>query len=496
MIFLLLLSFYVLTRLTRLDLIPVFVDEANYLYWAKIIAETNRGWFITLTAGKPPVFLWLMVPFLKILPAGAYLLAGRLPSVLAGALTLLGVFKLTGLMTGSRRAAYLATVFVVITPFLLFYDRLALYDSLLTAAMVWVGYFTVRAGRTGKIADAVLWGASLGAAFLSKPTAVLYWGLTPAVFLLFYLQTRGKRHWFRAALLILIALALGQGIHHSLIISRGYNDYLNRALDYKPSLAQLLADPFGLWAKNLPDSFKWLWAYLTPPVFLGALVSQVFILWKDRRNGLAVLILWLAPILVLSFFGRTYFPRYFLFTIPFLLLALAQTINLLLGKGGLWRWLTIVITFGLMVLPLKFDLQLLTDPPKAPLPEIESWQYITGYPGSYGFAPIYDYLDQRLAEGPLTLFVQGSFSHFPHAFNLHYWGNKNMQIIERWPLAEIDEAMIVAQGAGRVFLVVRHNRAAGEEDILQKLPLRVLVEGKKPGGADSVFLVALREGGQ
>lgn len=139
-----------------------------------------------------------------------------------------------------------------------------------------------------------------------------------------------------------------------------------------------------------------------------------------------------------------------------------------------------------------YDVDLLTNPPAAPLPAIESWQYITGYPGSYGFAPIYKYLDQKLTNGPITLFVQGSQSHFPNAFRLYFWRNPRITIIEKWPLTAITPDILAAEKYSQVFLVVRHNQAADESDILKQLQLTVLMKGMKPRGQDSVYLTKIQ----
>src|SRR5438128_6268433 len=76
-----LLIFYLFTRLFHLTILPIFTDEAEYIYWAKLIATTNKQWFISLIGTQPPLFIWSMVPFLKILPS--YLVAGRMASVMA-----------------------------------------------------------------------------------------------------------------------------------------------------------------------------------------------------------------------------------------------------------------------------------------------------------------------------------------------------------------------------------------------------------------------------
>src|SRR5687767_14962665 len=93
-----LILFYLITRLYNLLLLPLFTDESIYIYWAKVIEDTHAQWFISLTDGKPPVLIWIISILLNIFPSEWYLLAGRLPSVFTGMISLVGIYALTDLL--------------------------------------------------------------------------------------------------------------------------------------------------------------------------------------------------------------------------------------------------------------------------------------------------------------------------------------------------------------------------------------------------------------
>jgi len=84
--------FYIFSRLIRINLIPIFTDEAIYIRWAEI-ARYDAAWrFISLSDGKQPLFVWLtmvVLPFFK-----DPLIAGRLVSAVAGLITMIGLFLL------------------------------------------------------------------------------------------------------------------------------------------------------------------------------------------------------------------------------------------------------------------------------------------------------------------------------------------------------------------------------------------------------------------
>lgn len=484
-----LFALFLATRLGNLTIIPLFNDEANYIYWAKIIAETGKGWFITLTTGKPPVFLWLMVPFLRVLPAKEYLLAARLPTVLSGMIGFWGIYQLTLLLFQSKRMATVAALFYVLCPFILLYDRLAMFDSQLSAMLVWTVYSIVKTARTFQVKHAVMMGFFWGMALLSKPTAILFFGMAPIIFFLQIDRKELAKKFWRVVNLVLVAFVIAFLLHGFLAVSTGFPLYLQRALEYthNPSIAYT-PSRMTIFLTNIADSVRWMWNFYTWPVFMLGACGLLFLGVRYRRTGLSLLALWAVPTLILAFFGGIYFPRYFLFTTPYFLIAGAWFFSFIIsGK----RLLGLLLLLGVLLPAAKYDLALLTDPPAAPLPQLESWQYVTGYPNTYGFEPIYQYLDKQLQNGPVTLFVQGSFSHFPHAFDLYYWGNKSVRIIEIWPLTALSMDMFEAEKTSQVFLVLRHNHMEPESDILEVLPVEVVVEGKKPGGLDSVYLAKL-----
>src|SRR6266480_1947423 len=86
-------TLFFFTRFYNLLGLPIFTDEAIYVRWAQI-AKNDATWrFISLTDGKQPMFVWIAMVLMKFIHDP--LLAGRLVSVIAGFLSLVGVFFLT-----------------------------------------------------------------------------------------------------------------------------------------------------------------------------------------------------------------------------------------------------------------------------------------------------------------------------------------------------------------------------------------------------------------
>src|SRR4030065_1460953 len=86
------LGLYVTTRVYKLTLIPVFVDEAIYVRWAQVMKNEPTLRFLPLQDGKQQLFMWVGVPFFKLFDDP--LVAGRMVSVAAGRGTFVGVIAL------------------------------------------------------------------------------------------------------------------------------------------------------------------------------------------------------------------------------------------------------------------------------------------------------------------------------------------------------------------------------------------------------------------
>ncbi len=123
-------ALYFILRLPNLTLQPIFVDEAIYIRWAQIMKAEPTMRFLSLADGKTPLFMWLMIPFFKVF--NDPLMAGRFLSVLSGYFTFLGVVFL-GWKFFDKKTALWTALLIAITPFVVFFDRMSLVDSMLSA---------------------------------------------------------------------------------------------------------------------------------------------------------------------------------------------------------------------------------------------------------------------------------------------------------------------------------------------------------------------------
>ena len=154
---------------------------------------------------------------------------------------------------------------------------------------------------------------------------------------------------------------------------------------------------------NLGLTWEWLTLYWGPTLLLVAAGVAALAVLRWRRRELVLLAVCLAPLVLFVLVSFHWFPRYVLLsTIPFLILAarglcdsydaIVERCTSLPGAAQV----TALALAGLVAWPaLRVVQPLLVDPQKAPLPAVERFQYIHGWPSGYAWTSAADYLRER-----------------------------------------------------------------------------------------------------
>ena len=150
----------------------------------------------------------------------------------------------------SEKVAFLAAFFTAVQPFLFFYDRLAITDSMVTSFTVWCFYFAVKLLERNIIIDAVILGFLFGGAMLTKPSANILFLILPLVFITtpIFLNKEKKNNWIFVSKKIfiptLIVFFIGFGLYNLLRLSNAFFMIKLRTLDYIRPFDVLLHNPF------------------------------------------------------------------------------------------------------------------------------------------------------------------------------------------------------------------------------------------------------------
>lgn len=425
---------YFTLRLPNLTLQPIFADEAIYIRWAQVIRAEQTLRFLPLSDGKTPLFMWAMVPLFKFIHDP--LLAGRFLSVLSGFITFLGVFFLSKKIFNTR-TAFWAGLLYVITPYTVFFDRMALVDSMLSAFTIWVAYFALWLVRSLRLDISMILGYLLGGAVLTKTPGMLNFFMIPLT-LIGFKRDKGNRHSFvKLAFLWGVAIAIGLVIYNVLRLGPNFQLLSSRNSDYIFSPLELAGRPLDPFIPHFHDIADWFPKLLTWPILLCLIIGVIYIIFGLLRQSFRgqylqrlVILLWaVIPLILNMAFLRTFTARYLLTSVPlFLVIAGFGVTKLLPPLAYIKRLPLFLMLIVLLPLPMYFDYYLLTSFDKAPLPKEERKGYFEDWTAGYGFSDIAKFLIEKSKDRKVVLGTSGFFGTLPDGIQI-YLDKSNIQIV-------------------------------------------------------------------
>lgn len=408
------LALYFVTRVSSLNALPIFLDEAVHLQWAERLYSEGR---ILRPVGSGR--LLAVAAYGLALPFEDRLWAARLIASLAGALTLVLTMLLARRLFGPLASAVTGALYVF-SPFALVYDRLALSDGFLSACITGLMAATFSlAERPDAARPRMVAAALIVLAVASKVSALLFFLTIPLG--VFALAPRRGRAIRSAALASVMGLAGAAPMLWFFVRNSGEIS------------SQHLLDPLAFGstvAATLGDMREWALSYFTVPVLLAAAASIALL--RDRRA------LWLAGSVVLPFvlfalFSQPWSARYVLSTLPPLLLLISGGIDTLASRlktsspGAAAAGLTLLTSLACF----SFDRDLLFDPSRAPLPADDRRQLVTGWPSGYGVRELAVRLEHEALSGELTAYLDtGGTRTFPTSLAILLGRHKSIRLVE------------------------------------------------------------------
>lgn len=434
-------SLYFFTRLYNILGLPMFTDEAIYIRWSQIALQDASWRFISLTDGKQPMYVWIAMMFLRFIRDP--LLAGRMVSVLSGFLTMIGLFFLTKEVFKNQKTALLSCLLYVLFPFALVYDRIALYDSLVAAFIIWSLYFEILFVKHMRLDLALILGMIVGAGMLTKTNANFALILLPFSLLLldFKEKTRNQKlvHW---TILAVVAAALANLIYSILRLSPFFYIIAQKNYVFIYSPSEWLRHPFTYFFNNLGTFLNWLNGYATAPFLI--LVLAAFVISSKYIKEKTLLLFWfLVPLFATALFGKLLYPRFLLFMVIPLIPLAAYSLYFLIEKvkplGP-----KILIFFVFIFMFLIKDVFIIRDFKKAQIPQSDKGQFITGWPSGEGVAQSVKILQEEAKNQKIFVGTQGTFGLMPFALEIYLDRNPNIKIAGYWPLGDTPPKDVIA----------------------------------------------------
>lgn len=444
---------YFFLRLTRITTLPLFTDEAIYTRWSQIAAQDAAWRFISLTDGKQPLFVWLNILVMKYVSDP--LLAGRLVSVGAGALGVVGIFMLGselfkkrtqgnsframfGHLANQKRVGLFAAILLILYPFMLVMDRMAMYDSLVASIMIWCLYFEVMLVRYMRLDIALVTGFVIGSAVLTKTSGFFAIYLLPFSLLLFdYKSKMLRQRLTKWVVLAIVSAIVAYGMYMILRLSPYYYIIEEKNALFVYPFGEWIGHPFTFLQGNYHALVEWMLTYVSIPVFLLAVLA-FFLGRKTFLPEKLLLAVWfLVPFMALGVFGKLIYPRFILFmTLPLLVLA-AYSLEYLFEhiREKLFFVVILIIALGLYV---RADYFIVFDFPHAPIATPDLNQYSNSWPAGGGISEMVAYFNNESKKGKIYVLTQGTFGSLP-TYGMEIYLNENKNIDKRgiYPLPEL-----------------------------------------------------------
>jgi 4-amino-4-deoxy-L-arabinose transferase-like glycosyltransferase len=416
---------YFATRLPNLTLQPIFADEAIYIRWAQVMRSEPTLRFLPLTDGKTPLFMWAMIPLLKVFHDPLF--AGRFLSVLAGALTLSGIYLLARLVFKNVRVAILAALIYIVTPYTLFFDRMALVDSMLAAFSIWSLNLSLLLLRFQRLDLAIFLGYLLGGALLVKTPAMVNLLAIPTTAI--GLPLAKRKSFIKLLLCWTVAILSALFIYNLLRLGPGFSQLSSRNQDYVFSFNEIMNRPLDPLIPHLRDLAVIFPTLLTWPILILSFFGIGFSIVSKNRSAW-VIIIWLSiPLFLLSAFLRTFTARYLLLSIAPLLCLAAFGLDQVISKINYQQKMIPAVISVLVILPaMYFNYVLFTNPQTAPLPTNERIGYFEEWTAGYGFSEISNYLVDQSKTEKVVVGTEGFFGTLPDGL-LIYLDKQNIPVI-------------------------------------------------------------------
>ncbi len=423
---------YVITRFVNIQVIPIFTDEAIYTYWAKVALNDAAHRFVSLEDGKQPLFIWIAAICQKFIEDP--LVASRLVSIFAGFGSITGIYFLAKELF-SEKVARMSSLLYVILPFTLLYDRLALFDSLLTMLGIFAVYLSIKMAKNPRLDLALLNGFAIGLAMITKSSGNFFLYLLPFSLLLFnFRQKMILKNLSKWTGLSIITFILSQIIYNSLRLSPLFYVIERKNYEFIRSYSEIINNPFLFAFSNFKSLIVWLATYTSLPLFI---LFVICLIWGYLKKDLKII--YLSILIIIPFgaeviFNKVLYPRFALFYYPYVLILIAYSAIILLDTFKKYtKQLTIALVIILFI-PAYTSFKLLTNPAYANIPEGDSNQYFNDWPAGYGISEIVGIIKQDSQKTSVHVATEGTFGLMPFALNIYFFENENVHISSYWPL--------------------------------------------------------------
>lgn len=379
---------YLFFRLFKIMSLPIFNDEAIYIDWANKIKIGITPIFYSLYDGKPPLHFILISIFM--FPIKNPLLAGRLLSVTAGLFTLIGIKKIFDIYFDKKKY-YIPILLYIFSPMYLFYDRQSLQESLLTAEICWIIYFTITYFKKYEVKYIFFLSLIMAAALWTKISVLTLIFPIILIYIFKFIKEKGRdQDLFISSIVFIFSLAI---LLVPLFIQKQSSLIFSRNDRYSISLSSINISILNIWLGNIIKFIKIYFWYLNTYIIYVIYYSYFYI--KNKYlNSNYLLLLFLIPVFLILLSSRGIIDRYLIpFSIPFIIIA-GEGLSRLSEKYGNKVFTLIIPSIAISLFQI-FSIDQYFILMNKYAKGLDLYTYTSGFTSGYGVIDAINFINER-----------------------------------------------------------------------------------------------------
>jgi hypothetical protein len=340
---------YIALHLTHLTLLPIFNDESIYLDWGWVHTHTPGRLYDALLDAKQPLLIWIFGIAESVFTDPLF--AGRLVSVIIGALSLLGIYML-GKKICNTQVAIFASILYASIPLFVFYNRQALMESAVACVGIWLCLALLQLIAIPSRKHGIIYGIVAGVGFFIKSSTMLFI-FSAIVIMLFSIVVKKRVALIKPLSYALLAFLC---VDLLLLINPVFWQTLPSNNRYAYTFGEIVSFPFAAWTGNFLAFFYIGFVYITPFVFIASLFGTVLLI-KNKKKYVWLIYFFIALMLEIVL-SKGQQLRYIVPFFPFLVIPAAY-VCFLLWNSLLWKKVVVVVC---LFVPFIFSLILVINP--------------------------------------------------------------------------------------------------------------------------------------
>lgn len=473
------LFFALFLRIFNLTILPIFADEAIYIRWSQIMAAEPTLRFLPLSDGKQPLYMWVLMFLVN--RFSDPLFAGRIVSALTGLGTVVAIFLFSQLLFNNKKVSLVASLLWAISPFSVFFDRMALVDSMLSFLTTTTFVFAAVTAKTKRIDAAIMAGVFLGLTSLTKSPALFVAIMLPVFWILSFPWAKKKIfiNIFQAGFLMGIVYVFAFCFYNIQRLGPNFHMLSSRTQDYVFPISHIWQNPMDPFIPHFDRAFEWI-NIMGPGLILFLAALALFVNIKSKwPQILLLLFLFLFPVGIQAMYAKVFTARYILYTLPPLYILAA---SLFIAQKKYLQKAAFIILGIFILQAFIYNKKLLTNPIAANLPRSERSGYLeewTSGTGIWEASEIIKKVQEQNPDKKIVIGTEGYFGTLPDGMQIYLQGTPNVLVIGTGlDFNKVPQSLIESKNAGNLtYFAVNSSRLLFDD--FENHNLRVVEEFKK-----------------